>query len=291
MISVIITTQNRLEDLARLLPELEKVDIPDFEVIIVDNNSTDDSVEFVSTNYPDVKLIKLHWNAAGITGRNIAAKNAKNSILISLDDDAIITPKTFQKILDQFNKDKNLGVISCSVINGDRVADRDKYEKLLKEDKIGNKVFSATACGLAFKKDIFEKCGYWEDWGQEAPFELSLIIKCLSLDYHVKRYKDINVFHYHSPSVSRNSLLAQFSSTKSWVWWYIKFYPMKAAIKNIIRIIYLSCYALIEQRTLLYILAVFSSIKDIPKIFMKERKVYSINILEKIRTTDNFKGG
>ena len=140
MISVIITTQNRLEDLARLLPELEKVDIPDFEVIIVDNNSTDDSVEFVSTNYPDVKLIKLHWNAAGITGRNIAAKNAKNSILISLDDDAIITPKTFQKILDQFNKDKNLGVISCSVINGDRVADRDKYEKLLKEDKIGNKL-------------------------------------------------------------------------------------------------------------------------------------------------------
>jgi GT2 family glycosyltransferase len=291
MISVIIATQNRHEDLTRLLPELKKVEIPDFEIIIVDNNSTDGSLEFVSENHPDIKLIRLHWNSAGITGRNIAAKNSKNSILISLDDDAIITPKTFDKILYRFNNDSELGVIPCSVINGDKVEDRDKYEDSLEDDKVGKEVFSGTACGLAFRKEIFEKCGYWEDWGQEAPFELSLILKCLALGYQVKRFDDINVFHYHSPSVSRNSTLAQFSATKSWVWWYIKFYPIRDLMKNILRIIYLSCYAVIEQRTFLYIYAVFSSIKQIPKIFNEERNAYSIDILDRIRTTDNFKGG
>lgn len=291
MISVIITTQNRLEDLTRLLHELKKVEIPGFEIIIVDNNSIDGSNKFINENYSNVKLIRLHWNAAGITGRNIAAKNARNKILVSLDDDAIITPSTFNKILNQFKRDPKLGVIPCSVINGDKVEDRGKYEKRLNEDNVGKEVFSGTACGLAFRKVIFEKCGYWEDWGQEAPFELSLIIKCLSLGLKVKRYNDINVFHYHSPSITRNSQIAHFSATKSWVWWYVKFYPISSVIRNVIRILYLSCYAIIEQKSFLYILAVFSSIKNIPKIFMNERQVYSINILNKIRTTDNFKGG
>ncbi|MBT6048577.1 MAG: glycosyltransferase family 2 protein [Candidatus Scalindua sp.] len=291
MISVIITTQNRIDDLSRLLPELKKVNIPQFEIIIVDNDSTDGSAEFVSEQHPDVKLIKLHWNAAGITGRNIAAKNARHQILVSLDDDAIITEQTFKTILNRFQEDITLGVIPCSVINGEKVSNRSKYEEGLPIDNSGTEMFSATACGLAFRKEIFNKFGYWEDWGQEAPFELSLIIKCLSSGLKIKRFKDISVFHYHSPSVTRSSKKAHYSATKSWIWWYFKFYPINKIIRNVLRIIHTACYAIIEQKTFLYINAVFSSIRDIPSIYFIERQPIPLKYLEKIRTTDNFKGG
>ena len=62
-------------------------------------------------------------------------------------------------------------------------------------------------------------------------------------------------------------------------------------IKNLIRIFYLSCFAVIEQRSILYINAVFDSIKNIPRIFNEERTVYPVLFLNKIRTSDNFKGG
>jgi glycosyltransferase involved in cell wall biosynthesis len=291
MISVIITTQNRINDLKRILPILNEVAIPGFEIIIVDNDSTDGTNEYILNYFPNIMLIKLYWNSGGVTGRNIAAKNANNKILVSLDDDAIITERTFNTILNIFIEEPDVGVIPGSVINGTLVEDRNKYEDSLKDDKNGKEVFAGTACGLAFRKEIFEKCGFWEDWGQESPFELSLIIKSLSIGLKIKRYNHVTVFHYHSHSTTRNSKKAHYSATMSWVWWYIKFYPVKSMIKNIVRIFYLSCFAVIDQKTPLYLSAIFSALAKSPTIYMDERTPYDSDLLNKIRTTDNFLGG
>ena len=58
-ISVIIVNYNGKELLQKCLESLFKIDYNNFEVILVDNNSTDGSVEFVTKSYPNIIVIKL----------------------------------------------------------------------------------------------------------------------------------------------------------------------------------------------------------------------------------------
>ena len=61
-VSVIIVNYNGKELLEKCLESLFKVDYDNFEVIIVDNNSTDNSIDFLTKNYPSVIILKLDSN-------------------------------------------------------------------------------------------------------------------------------------------------------------------------------------------------------------------------------------
>ena len=61
-VSIIIINYNGKHHLQPCLESLLKINYNNTEIIIVDNNSTDDSVNFVSKNFPDVILIKLNEN-------------------------------------------------------------------------------------------------------------------------------------------------------------------------------------------------------------------------------------
>ena len=61
-VSVIITSYNGLTVLEKCLQSLSKVEYDNFEIILVDNNSTDGTIEFISKNYPSITIIKLESN-------------------------------------------------------------------------------------------------------------------------------------------------------------------------------------------------------------------------------------
>ena len=61
-ISVIIANYNGKTLLEKCLESLFKVNYDNFEVILVDNNSTDETVDFITKNYPSIILIKLDSN-------------------------------------------------------------------------------------------------------------------------------------------------------------------------------------------------------------------------------------
>ena len=62
LVSIIIVNFNGKTHLEKCLNSLKKVNYSNFETILVDNNSTDGSVEFVTKNYSDVIIIKLNQN-------------------------------------------------------------------------------------------------------------------------------------------------------------------------------------------------------------------------------------
>lgn len=61
-VSVVIVNWNRKKDVLDLLRTLKRQNYPAFEIIVVDNASTDGSVEAISENFPDVNVIQLHRN-------------------------------------------------------------------------------------------------------------------------------------------------------------------------------------------------------------------------------------
>ena len=93
LVSVVMLNYNGLKYLKRTIPPILKLDYPNYEFIIVDNGSTDGSIEFIKT-FKKIKLIENGENLGYSKGKNIGVKNAKGEYVLLLDNDILIKNKS-----------------------------------------------------------------------------------------------------------------------------------------------------------------------------------------------------
>ncbi|MBW1654834.1 glycosyltransferase family 2 protein [Flavobacterium quisquiliarum] len=90
----------------------------DAEIIVVDNNSSDDSVLMMREKFPKVKLIENKENFGFPKGNNIGFRQAKGKYICILNPDTVVAEDTFLKILAFAERQNNLGIIGCKLIDG-----------------------------------------------------------------------------------------------------------------------------------------------------------------------------
>ena len=90
----------------------------DGEIIVVDNNSSDDSCEMMKSRFPNVKLIENTANSGFPKGNNIGVDQAKGDYICILNPDTVVAEDTFTKILAFAEKQKNIGIVGCKLIDG-----------------------------------------------------------------------------------------------------------------------------------------------------------------------------
>lgn len=88
------------------------------EIIVVDNNSQDDSCQMIKDRFPEVILIENKENTGFPKGNNIGAKIASGKYLCILNPDTVVAEDTFEKILAFAKKQDNLGIVGCKLIDG-----------------------------------------------------------------------------------------------------------------------------------------------------------------------------
>ncbi len=86
-ISIIIVNWNGRRFLKECLDALNAQSFKDFEIIFVDNGSTDGSVEFIEKNYPDARLIVNKGNLGFAEGNNAGIRAAKGEYIVMLNND------------------------------------------------------------------------------------------------------------------------------------------------------------------------------------------------------------
>ena len=90
----------------------------DGEIIVIDNNSSDDSCEMMKTRFPNVKLIENTLNLGFPKGNNIGVAQAKGDYICILNPDTVVAEDTFVKILAFAEMQKNIGIVGCKLIDG-----------------------------------------------------------------------------------------------------------------------------------------------------------------------------
>ena len=90
----------------------------DSEIIVVDNNSSDDSCEMIKMRFPNVKLIVNNSNLGFPKGNNIGVAAANGDYICILNPDTVVASDTFEKILAFAEKQENLGIVGCKLIDG-----------------------------------------------------------------------------------------------------------------------------------------------------------------------------
>lgn len=113
-VSVIIVNWNGLKYLETCLRSLESLDYPAdrLEVIVVDNNSSDGSVQYIQENFPRVVLSLLDGNYGFCAPNNDGASIAKGEYLVFLNNDTEVTPGWLRALVQPALEDSE--VVSCA---------------------------------------------------------------------------------------------------------------------------------------------------------------------------------
>lgn len=90
----------------------------DAEIIVVDNNSQDDSCAMMKQRFPNVKLIENAANSGFPKGNNIGVAVAKGEYICILNPDTVVAEDTFTKVLAFAKKQNDLGIVGVKLIDG-----------------------------------------------------------------------------------------------------------------------------------------------------------------------------
>ena len=125
--SIVIPNWNGRDLLAKYLPSIIAAtsDNPRNEVIVVDNGSTDGSVDFLRTSFPSVRVIALPVNLGFGGGSNRGFLQAKNDIVVLLNSDMRVEPDFLQGLLDGFT-DEKVFAVACQIFFTDPAKTREE---------------------------------------------------------------------------------------------------------------------------------------------------------------------
>jgi glycosyltransferase involved in cell wall biosynthesis len=195
-ISVILPVHNAEKTLGDCLKRIYASDFHNFEVIVVDDKSTDKSVE-IAKRFP-CKIIKLRKRSGAGIARNVGAKKAKGEILCFIDSDILIKKNTLSLIEDDFDKGNKVvvGIFSKKTRFKNFVSN---YKNLFNRffflhRKTHSNIFF-TGIG-AIKKDIFFKLGGFGAYYNESSIEdVEFGFRLRDAGYRIIIDKNIEVEH------------------------------------------------------------------------------------------------
>lgn len=87
-----------------------------FEIILVDNNSTETGIEEVQEKWPDIKLLKSQENIGFAGGNNLGIQHARGEYILLLNSDTYLKDNAFLTLLNYIKKDAAIGVVSPRLI-------------------------------------------------------------------------------------------------------------------------------------------------------------------------------
>jgi len=102
--SIVIPTYNRKDLLRRCLAAATNQDYPDYEVIVVDDGSTDGTGEMVQREFPQVRYIRQEPNRGPAAARNRGIEAATGEIVAFTDDDCLVPPDFLACLADGYRR-------------------------------------------------------------------------------------------------------------------------------------------------------------------------------------------
>lgn len=197
-ISVVICTKDRCNDLEVTLAGFYSQEYDNFEVIVIDNASTDGTEVMIKNKFPLVKYTYLPVNI-NILAQNIGIYQSSGEIIWRTDSDSHPEDKrTFQKVVDIFETQPNLDIISTTEVlvkHDYKKIDLLSLDKTKGNDEDGYPVKTFSGPGSAIRKRVFDTIGYYWEFGME---EMDLSIRALRNGFTIKTFPDICTLHYSS---------------------------------------------------------------------------------------------
>jgi GT2 family glycosyltransferase len=238
-VSIIIPNWNGLKLLRPCLDSLRQQTFTDLEIIVVDNASTDGSVEALQREYPEVRVLALTTNGGYSGGSNAGIRAARGQILVMLNNDTEAEPGWIAALVDALDRHPEAGSAASRIMLYD---DRQKlhsagdyYRRNGLPDSRGvwqtydapynEECFVFGGCGgaVAYRREMLEDIGLFEE---------RFFMYCEDVDLNWKAqlagWKCVYVPQavvYHHLSATGGGVLSSYYVGRNTLWVIARNYP------------------------------------------------------------------
>lgn len=229
-LSVIIPTFNSSNTLERLIDSLINQDFNDFEIIFIDDNSSDNTVEIINNNFKysniNYQLFINKTNMGPAYCRNIGLDNSKGKFIVFIDSDDVVREDHFSSLLNNNDFCDSVFIKGLKLDNEEKLLDfkENKFYPILKLVDENNIIKSNDLIRLEllmqipfsfvlllYKKDILlkNKIKFNEDfrYGEDTDFAIKYLTNCNNV-----KFVDKYTYYYYeeADSISKSSSLKRF---------------------------------------------------------------------------------
>lgn len=256
VVSVIILNYNGLKFLPRCLESLRKTTYSPLEIFVVDNDSTDSSLEYLREHHPDVKLIPIKENLgySGAYNHSVPLTHGKYSVLLNFDVE--VEPSWLDQAIELLEADEHLAAVQPKLkayqdhskfeysggsggyidafgfpfVRG-RLFDVIEQDTGQYEDVVP--IFWATGAAYVVRKSAFEEAG-----GLDRDFfmhmeELDLCWRFWLTGKRIKVAPKGIVYHYAGAALSADSYLKMYLNHRNSLAMMLKNYGCSSLLKRI----------------------------------------------------------
>lgn len=125
-IAIVILNWNGKQLLENFLPSIVKHStLTNIEIVVADNASTDDSVDFIQKNYPEIKVVQNEENGGYAKGYNNALQHIKADVYALVNSDIEVTEGWLKPIISIFEKEPETAIIQPKILD---FKNRSKFE-------------------------------------------------------------------------------------------------------------------------------------------------------------------
>lgn len=249
IISIIILNYNGEKLLPVVLSSLEKQTIKNFEVIIVDNGSTDHSWEYIKDNFPQINIIKNKINNFG-KGNNFGIAAAQGKFIFILNNDIELANDCIEKITQGIKEsDQKVGMWATKILNYYNRTIIDNTGLLIYQDGISrgrgrldvdngqydanNEVLMPSGCAGVYRKSMLDEIGLFDE-----DFEFYVEDSDLGLRGRLAGWKcnfisQAIVYHMFSMTSGKYSPKKAFLVERNRIWLLIKNFPKSLILISI----------------------------------------------------------
>jgi GT2 family glycosyltransferase len=295
MVSIIIVNWNGAHLIRSCLDSVCRQTYTEYEVIFVDNGSTDDSVNLVERSYPTVTIVGLGSNH-GFAGGNIAGlQHSRGEFVVLLNTDAALADDWLEVVLSALNSDVAIG--SCFtklVIEGTSLIDSagDNFTTAFNAVKIGDHqlesayssrkfVTGACAAAVMYRRSMLEQIGFFdEDFFLNAE-DTDLNMRAWLAGWKCLFVPDSVAYHKVSATLGVLSDTAVYHYARNIEWVWIKNVPLITMLRYTPqRIMYESVsfiyYCIVAGKWKAYCKGKFDACRKLPAMIKKRKQVQKL---------------
>jgi GT2 family glycosyltransferase len=248
-VSVIIPNWNGIGLLKKCLDSLKSQSYKDFEILVIDNGSTDGSVGYIKKNYPHVNLIELKSNTGFAPAVNLGVKICTGLYTVLLNNDAAMDKDCLKFLVSEAKAKKDCGMVAAKILQmdnprlidsaGDYIdavghannigygeKDGEKYEK-------GGYVFMVSGGGCLIKREVFESIGFFDPdyfaYMEDVDFSLRAQMAGFKAWFEPKA----KIYHKHKATSSRNPGFTEYLQYRNMTMTVIKDFPKDLLLREL----------------------------------------------------------
>lgn len=287
LVSVVVVNFNGKNYLDDCLSALATQTFRNFEVILVDNGSSDESAAFVSEHYPSVILVETGKNLGFAGGTNTGIRVAQGEFIFTLNNDTIADPRVLEEIVKPMKTDPKVGICGTKMvfpdgrINSTAICisrsgaawDRGMGETDLGQYDTEEEVFGSCAGAALYRRLMLDEIGLFDEDFFLFMEDVDLAFRARLAGWKCRYVPTAKVVHRHGGTAGFKSDLSVYYGNRNYLWGVIKNFPLRTLIISspwiLGRIIGIIPYYFYHGKGRVIIRAKIDAIRGLPRMIRK----------------------